>query len=90
MLILEKDLLEPGRAGREDGLVSLDGPPVDRQGHVAQRLATQELVERLSQLLGVVDPGQAQVLHVLHASAGEVDDAQGKKVSFSVTVRWYT
>jgi hypothetical protein len=42
--------------------VRLYGPPVDREGDVAERLSAQELVERLSQFLRVVHPSQTKVL----------------------------
>ena len=43
-------------------LMGLDGPPVDGERHVAQRLPAEELVEGLRQLLAVVDPRQPKVL----------------------------
>ena len=41
--VLHEELLEVGRAGGEDHLVALDGGPVARDGHVAERLG---LVDR--------------------------------------------
>ena len=81
VFILHQYFLEPWRAGRQNGLVRLDRLPVSRQRHVAERLSGQELVERLRQLLGVVDPGQAEVLATTvvavdgAAAAGDAPDA---------------
>ena len=71
MLVLAQNLFKPGWAGRQNGLVGLDGGPggpragalvMHPQGHVAQDFTGEKFVKGLGQFLTVIDTGQAKVL----------------------------
>ena len=59
---LRKNLLEPGRAGRENLLVALDALAVRAQSDVAEELVVQVAPEGGVDLVIIVGPGQHQVL----------------------------
>ena len=86
MHVLGQDILKPWTAGREDGLVRLDRFPIGRQRDVAQRLPGQELVEGFRQFLGVIDPGEAEVLASTAATAARGGGGPAAAVHDAVTV----
>ena len=59
--IVEKEMLEIGRTGRQDHTVGLDGVPVRGQSDVDERFVLQQLIKDARQVRLVVVPAEAQV-----------------------------
>ena len=71
--VLHEELLEVGAACREDHLVAFDGGAVAGQGHVAEGLGLQQVVQDRQQVVPVVVPSQAKHLgQRIHFRDGEL------------------